>query len=601
MVVRKEGPVSELMEREYIVTFINPTTLAKSYSARLKTSWAEQGSSVVNLDINGPLPQKEIDFLNQFIDRYQQYDVDKKNLVATKSIEFLDKQLATIGDSLTYFDNQIEDFKGEHFLTDFETEAERVFEQIAVLETEKSKLLLYENYYKYLDQYIRTGKEFDQIVPPTAVGISDQLLTGLIGQLTELQFGLRMQGSQQSERNPLVVEQRNKINQLKKDILEGMKSIKATQKINSDFIDKQIKDLERQISRLPQSERRMVDIKRNYSIRENLFLFLMQKRAEAGISRASTTSDIIIVNPPSQAGGPITPKPVQNYAIALAVGLILPFVFFILAELMNDKVQSKEDIEQETTIPFIGGIGHNMYSESNLVVINKPKSALAESFRALRSNLNYFTGGQTKKIILITSSVSGEGKTFTTINLATVMASTGKKVLIIGADLRRPRIYDDFKLHNVTGLSSYLSSMALLSEVIQVTNIENLHLISAGPVPPNPSELLLSHKVEEMFTELLNVYDFIILDTPPVGLVSDAFSLMSFAHHTIFMVRQNYTPRMFLKNIQELFERREIKNVSILFNDILKTGPGYGYGYSYGYGYGYGYQDKDRSKGYYED
>jgi capsular exopolysaccharide synthesis family protein len=600
-IATKSGQLTGATDNDYTVLFVNPTSLAKTYAARLRTTWAEQGSSVVNLDMSGPLPQKEVDFLTKFIERYQQYDVDKKNLVATKSIEFLDTQLATIGDSLTYFDKQIETFKGEHFLTDFESEAERAFEEISELETQKAKLILSDNYYKYLDNYIRTGRESDQIVPPSAVGITDEILTGLITQLTQLQFGLRMQGSQQSDRNPLVVEQRNKISQLKKDILEGMKSIKATQKINKDFIDKQIRTLETKVARLPQSERQMVDIRRSYSIRENLYLFLMQKRAEAGISRASTTSDIIVVNPPSQVGGPITPKPAQNYAIAMGLGLIIPFLFFIGSELMNDKVQSKEDIQQATSIPFIGGIGHSVNSETNLVVWSKPKSALAEAFRSLRSNLNYFTQGKEKKVIMITSSVSGEGKTFTSVNLATVMAMAGKRVVIIGADMRKPRIFDDFKLNNDKGLSTYLSSMATLKEVTQRTNIENLDMISAGPVPPNPSELLMSATVEVMFRELLQEYDYILLDTPPIGLVSDAFSLMPYAHHTIFMVRQNYTPKMFLKNIQELFERREIRNVSLLFNDIVKTGPGYGYGYSYGYGYGYGYGGSSKEGGYYSE
>jgi capsular exopolysaccharide synthesis family protein len=579
-------PITEgIIGKKFILEFIDPYMLARQYAGKLNATWAELGASVVNLNISGPIPEKDIDFLNRFIDRYQQYDVDKKNLVATKSIDFLDKQLTNIGDSLNYFDNKIENFKETHFSTDFNADAQRIYSAIDKLESRKSELVLFDSYYEYVENYLKTADDIDQIVPPSAVGITDDVLTGLIDHLTAAQFNLRLLGGQQTSENPLVVDSKQKIKQLKGDLLEGMSSIKATQKISFDLINKQIDKAEQQLVRLPRSERVMIDLKRNYTIRENMYLFLMQKRAEAGISRASTTSDIIVVNPPSRRGGAMTPKPMLNYAIAIAGGLFLPFLFFFIAELLNDRVQSREDVEQLTSIPLLGGIGHNASEDTNLVVLNKPKSAMAESFRALRSNLNYFTESKDKKIILVTSSISGEGKTFTTINLASVLAFSGKKVIIIGADMRKPRLFTDFDLHNDIGLSSFLSSLNVLSEVIQHTGIENLDLISGGPVPPNPAELLMLPKVEAMMRELLETYDYILLDTPPLGIVADAFSLMPFVHHTIFIIRQDYTPRFFLRDLQELLERRDLANVSILFNDIKKTGPGYGNGHGYQYGY----------------
>lgn len=605
LVAFRTGPVKvEKIGKIFDLQFEDPYEIAKDYANRLKATWAEQGASVVNLEITGPLPEKEIDFVNQFIDRYQQYDVDKKNEVASKSIEFLDRQLDNIGDSLDYFDNKIEDFKETQFLSDFELETERIFTRLKDLEAQRAQLTLYDNYFKYLEEYINSGDEFDQIVPPSAVGITDLLLTQLIEQLTAIQFNLRMLGDLQNENNPMVVERRQRIVQLKRDILEGVNSIKATQKINRDFLSKQIADAERELSRLPQSERKLIDLRRNYTIRENLYLFLMQKRAEAGISRASTTSDIIVVNPPSQKGGAISPKPMLNYAIALVASILIPFIIFFLLEFYDDKIQSKEDIESLTTIPIIGGVGHNS-SDGNLVVVNSPKSFMAECFRTLRSSLNFFIDSKDKKIIMITSSVSGEGKTFTTINLASILAFSGKRVLIVGADMRRPKLFTDFNLRNDVGLSSYLSSMNSLEEVIQHTGIENLDLISGGPVPPNPSELLLLPVMKQMLAELLKQYDYVLLDTPPIGLVSDALNLVPMVDHTIFMIRQGYTPRFFIKELQALTERRDIRQISILFNDIRKTGPGYGYGYGYGYSYGYdnyGYGYNRRKDGnYYQE
>jgi capsular exopolysaccharide synthesis family protein len=258
-----------------------------------------------------------------------------------------------------------------------------------------------------------------------------------------------------------------------------------------------------------------------------------------------------------------------------------------MLELLNTRVQSKEDVEKFTTVPFIGGVGHKS-SDNNAVVLSSPKSAVAESFRALRSNLYYFLGDKKNVIVLISSSISGEGKTFTTINLASVLALSGKRTLIVGADMRKPKIYGDFKLKNDRGLSSYLVGLNSFDEVVQSTGEANMDLISGGPVPPNPSELVLNGRMHEFLAEAKLRYDYIIVDSPPLAIVADAFVLNEHADHMIFVTRQDYTPKQLLKSFDEHYKSNRLKHVSLLLNDIFKSGPGYGYGYSYGYGYGYG-------------
>jgi capsular exopolysaccharide synthesis family protein len=302
-------------------------------------------------------------------------------------------------------------------------------------------------------------------------------------------------------------------------------------------------------------------------------------------------------------GGAISPDTSSNYLLGFGLGLFIPFVIIVALEVFNQKIQSREDIEKITSVPFIGGIGH-YETKDNLAVSRKPRSAVAESFRAIRSNLNYFTGNQPKKIFLVTSSISGEGKTFTTINLATVFALSGRKTLIIGADMRRPKIFADFDLDNTKGLSGYLSQLNSFTEVLQQTAIENLDLISGGPVPPNPSELLLNDRFETLVKEAAKIYDYIIIDTPPIAIVTDAFVLAKHVDHTVFITRQNYTPKLFLRDIENSYRTNKLKNISIVLNDIYKSGYGYGYGYGYGgygYGYGYGYGKGKRKKdsGYY--
>lgn len=300
----------------------------------------------------------------------------------------------------------------------------------------------------------------------------------------------------------------------------------------------------------------------------------------------------------------------RNYSYALAVGLLFPLSIFILMEFFNNKIQSKEDIESISTIPVIGTIGHKT-SDTNLAVADKPRSYLAESFRALRSNLNYFTEGKDKKVILVTSSISGEGKTFTSINIASVFAFTGKKVVLVAGDMRKYEIAKDFELSNRKGLSLYLSMQATLEEIIFKTRIENMDFIPPGPTPPNPAELYLSKHIGELFSKLLETYDYVIVDSPPVGLVSDALALIPIVDHVLFVARQNYTPMTAITQLQLMVDQGQVQNVSIVLNDISRVGMGYGYKYGYAYDYGYGYRygnnryfGKDKANGdnvYYEE
>lgn len=607
-VVSKLGSLERFVGARYNIHILPVETVALAYINKLNVTWAEQGASVINMAVNGSIPQKEVDFLNQLVLRYQQSDMDKKNQAASRSIDFIDSQLKLIGDSLAYFEWELQNFKKKNVVTDLTAESLRLYEQIQMLEQQRIKLITATNYYSYLEEYLTSEATYDKAILPTSIGITDGILNGLVTGLIDAQSELNALPPKKTLENPSVISRatglKQRIAELKSQILESVKNLRATDLILDRDLITQVRNLERKLQTLPEAERRLVNIRRNYSLNENLFVFLEQKRAEAGISKASTTSDITIVNPP-RAGSTITPKTTQNYILFGGVGLIFPFVFFLIVELLNNKVQSREDIERVTSIPFIGGIGHKQ-EDSNLVVNEKPKSALAESFRALRSNLNYFTEGKDKKVFMITSSLSGEGKTFTTINLACVFALSGKKTIIIGADLRKPKIYSDFGLHNDKGLSTYLSGLTPLAEVLQQTEIDNLSLISGGPVPPNPSELILTPHMESLIEVLKKDFDFILLDTPPMALITDGMVLSKFADHTLYVVRQDYTPRSMLKITDEFYRSGKFKNISLVLNDIKKTGPGYGYGY-YGYGYynyGYGYSyygQRKKSEGYYSE
>jgi capsular exopolysaccharide synthesis family protein len=596
----KKGDSSDLgnyINDEYILKINNSVDLASSFASRLKIEWAEEGSSVVNISLTGEVPEKNNDFLNELAQVYNRTDLEKKVQTATRSINFIEDQLREIEDSLKIYETKLETFKAQNYTTELDARSLSLIQRLEELENDRGELRLYENYFDYLKNYIQDpDNKLDQVVLPSMIGVNDAVINNLLLKLVEIQNKIRRLPEQVESNNPLVKTAYSNLTEVKNQILESLKNLEATQQITLNKLSSQIKAIESQLNELPSLQRTFITINRNYKFSEKLFDFLIQKRAEAGISKASSTSDILVVNPAS-SGGVIYPNVNKNYIIAAIGGLGIPIIIFILLELLNRRIQSQEDIEKITNIPFIGSIGHAPM-DSNLMVYNKPKSAMAEAFRALRSNLNYFAENKDKRIFLITSSISGEGKTFTTINLATVFAFSEKKILIIGADMRRPRIFGDFNLRNDIGLSTYLSDQSGLEDSIQETFIKNLYLLSAGPVPPNPSELLLRKKFTAMFELLREKFDYILIDSPPLALITDALIIANIADHVIYITRQNVTPKETLFNIDEHYHTGKIKNVSLLFNDIKKTGIGYGYGKGYGYYYGYGYGYKD---GYYED
>jgi len=582
----------------FLLVIRNPHAIAASYVNRLQVDWAELGSGVLNLSLTGNNARKESDFLESLIASYQARDLEKKNETARRTIDFIRKQLTNIKDSLRTVEFQLERFGNNSRIKDMSEDAQRYLTRIEEFELQKSELLIRENYYQYLREYLHKGdKNLDQIVLPSSIGLMDPVLGSLLSKMVDLQLEIKLYLDPSRERNPLVNNKLESIREIKQNVLESVETLKSTDKIKLDFLNKQLKQIERQLDLLPASERQLISVQRNYSLLENLYVFLMQKLSEASISEASSTSDILMVNPP-MVGGAISPKPAQNYAIAAIIGLALPLIIFVLFELINNRVQSKEDIDKMTSIPFLGGVGHS--DGNKLAVKEHPKSGVAESFRAMRSNLNFFTGNKPKQIFMVSSSISGEGKTFTTINLATVFALSGKKTLIVGADMRRPKIFEDFGRPNQFGLSTYLSGLSEFNDVVQDTEIDSLFFISGGPVPPNPSELLLTDRFETFLKLAAEQFEYIIIDTPPLALVTDAFVISKFVDHTVFVLRQNYSPKAFIRSIDEFYRSGKLNNMSILLNDIYKSGLGYGYGQEYAYHYGYGYGKKGSGNGYYE-
>ncbi len=512
-------------------------------------------------------------------------------------------------------EGSLEDFRLSNKIIDLSKEGTLIQNRLESFENENASLILQKKYYQYLQEYINTKNATGDIVSPGAMGVTNGSLERLVTELATLQQEESKLKVNISGDLPAVTLINNGIKDVKAMIAENISSsMKSLENAIKDS-DIRISTVESEINKLPGTERRLINIQRKFDLNNTVYTYLLEKKAEAGIARASTVSDNrIIDHAKSFNSAIISPKTRQNYVMALAFGLLMPIILILLIDFFNNKIIDKKDVEKGTDAPVIGYISHSEY-KSDIPVNAKPGSTLAESFRSVRTSLKYFIRDNEKPVIAISSTISSEGKTFISINLATIIAMLGKKVLLIGLDLRKPRIHKVLEIENGKGMSTYLCGDNEFEEIIQPTIIENLFYAPAGPVPPNPAELIETQKMKNFIEKAKKDFDYIIIDTPPIAIVTDALLIAPYVDIYLLVVRQRYTSKNTLELIQELYKNGTLKNLGIVINDINLSGYyGYGlrYGYSmgYGYSYGYNYYDQgnygrydysDKSKGYYTE
>ncbi len=438
------------------------------------------------------------------------------------------------------------------------------------------------------------------VVAPGVVGINDKLLSDFVTGLNILLSERRRLSFSASENSPQVASVDNQIENAKNTLKENLRSLIESNKLELKNLEARIAKIDGEVQKLPATEKQMIDIERKFTINDQIYTFLLEKRAEAGITKASNTSDhkILDIARPENAIM-VKPKVSMNYMIGLLGGAGIPLVLLLLVEFFNTKITDRKYLEANLKAPIIGNLGHNI-GNTELPVSEKPNSSLTESFRALRTNLQYILQKEKGGIIAVTSAVSGEGKTFCSVNLAGIIAMSGKKTLLVNLDLRRPKIHKIFNIDNSSGISTYLIGKTDYKDVIHETNIQNLFVSTSGPVPPNPAELIGSEKMRTFINEAKKHFDTIIVDTPPVAIVTDTLLLKDMIDAMVFVVRHNYSDKQVVELVNNLYEKHLIKSMGVAVNDIQLRGY-YGYSYRYGYGYGYGYSYSYRAAYYDEE
>ncbi|QIL75341.1 GumC family protein [Hymenobacter sp. HDW8] len=589
--------VKDLGENKIIVHFQDIKQVAAHYNKAIVVQPVSDGASVLSLSIVDPIPEKARNIINKLIEVYNKEAIEDKNLMATNTLKFLDDRLKYITAELSGVEKGVEKYKSIHGLTDISTQASNYTNQASDYNKQLSEWAIQIDVLESIETYLRkTSGQYSMV--PSSLGIQDPTLMSLITKFNELQLERERILRTTQPNNPLVLNLNEQLDNLRTNILENLRNIKKGLQITSNNLRASSGQFQSQIRKVPAMERELLEINRQQAIKQNIYVYLLQKREETALSLAATASVARVIDPAIGGDYPISPNSQIIYLMALMLGLGLPIAGIYVRNLLNNKVQTQQDVTSVVGgISIVGEIAHNVYNKNETVVVSAGnRTPIAEMFRLIRANLNFEAQGRHHLAMLVTSSMSGEGKTFFSINLGASLALTGKRVVLLDLDLRAPKVAAELELTAGLGITDYLvADDVAIHDIIQPSKkVPYLDVISSGPIPPNPTELLMSSKFAHLMHELKESFDYVIIDTPPVGQVADALTLSPFIDFTVYVVRYNYTYKAQLNIIKNIYQNKTLNRPLLVLNDAKETnGANYGYGYGYGYGNGQnGHQKK---------
>lgn len=567
--LNKNFPRQDQTEYSYYFKLNHLDLLSKQYLKKLEIEKASPLASIINVRFAENNLDKTITFLNRYLNTFLDENLTKKNNMAAKTVSFIDSQISDISDSLVISESQLRNYRSANQVMDLSFQGQRVFDQMQEIENERANLQIQERYYNYVINYLKLNDDISGLSPPSSMNVSDPIINQLISNLNELtaQRSSLLAGSN-PQKNIFIKQLDERINFQRQIILENFTNNLNTLTLSLNELDYRQNKLSREASSLPRTEMNMVSMQRKFDLNDEIYTFLLQKRSEAQISLASTRPDYEIVEPARTITSKIiAPRKSVNYTLALFLGLLLPTLYLIIRDFFDDKIRSINDAEYMLHRSVMSVIySNNLKSEA--VVAEYPKSAISESFRNLRSTLFLKSDHEKSKVILITSSQPQDGKSFVSLNLASSIASVGYKTILVDCDLRRPTLHIKLKEDNSRGLSNYMIKKASIEDIIRSTAIPNLDFISAGPVIPNPSELMESGVLDHLINQLKTQYDYIVIDTTPVGIVADAILMMKYASKVLMVIRNNYTRKDVFANVLSNLKANKLTNFDIIYNDL---------------------------------
>jgi capsular exopolysaccharide synthesis family protein len=574
--------------KQFYFYLSRPKDIAPSFLGGLTAMAASKLSSVVDLSYIDVDPLRAENILNQLVDSYQQSANDEKDALAKTTLSFVSNRLALVAADLDSIEREIQQFKSKNQAVDIGTQGQLFLGNVSANDQKLGELNTQLAVLDKVDEFVKSNKDSKAGILPSTLGISDPMLSQLIDKLynTELEYDKLRKSV--GENNPNLIALKDQINKIKPGILSNISSMRQSLLASKQNIASTNAAYNSILQTVPQKEKELLEISREQQIKSNLYSFLLQKKEESEIAYASSVSNSRVVDYAQAQWGPVSPnrKLIFGFFIILFTGLVAAFIF--IKEFFTGKVLYRQEIESLTSIPIIGEIAFDK-SKDKIVIEKGRRSFVAEEFRKLRISLSFLGIDSAHRKILITSSISGEGKSFISANLAVSLALTGKKVILIDMDLNNPTLDKILKITREAGASEFLRGERDPEEIIRsVEDHENLFFISAGAnLPGDPTELLSNGKAGDLLNYLENIFDFVIVDTSPIVLVTDGYLLTSLCDATLYVIRHNYTPKALIKRIDENIDINPINNPAIIFNGVKMRGflkNNYGYGYDYVYG-----------------
>lgn len=593
--------------QEIMATVSSPRSVANAYRGALSIEPTSKSTTIAQISVKSTHTQRGMDFINKLVEVYNRDANDDKNEVATKTAEFIDERIKIINGELGTTEQELETFKRDAGLTDLKSDAQLALSENSEYEKKRAENSTQLRLVQFLAGYANNPDHAYEVLPVN-VGLTDTGLAELINRYNEMLLERKRLLRSSQENNPVVVNLDASIRAMRSNVLTTINSVQRGLAITQADLERQAGKYAGRITNAPGQERQLVSISRQQEIKAGLYLMLLQKREENAITLASTANNARMVDEALADAIPVSPKGKMIYLVALILGIALPVVVIYIIELLKYKIEGRADVEKITSLPIVGDVplSEDKGKEESIVVHENQNDLMAETFRNVRTNVLYMMRSD-EKVILVTSTTTGEGKTFIASNLAVSLALLGKKIVIVGLDIRKPSLNKAFREQ---GISQFLANPEHtdLMSLVQVSRINaNLSILPGGPIPPNPTELVARESLSQAIDILKKHFDYIILDTAPIGMVTDTLLISRVANASIYVCRADYTHKADYTLINELSEQKKLPNLCTLINGLDmkkkkygyyygygKYGKYYGYGKKYGYGYGYGTENVNK-------
>lgn len=572
--------------KQLFFSLVDPKVIAMKILPNLNVAPSSKLSTVVNLGYRDEIPERGEDILNGLIQAYEESAILDKNLLARNTLKFVEERLNIVAADLAAIEQKVQQYKSGKSAVDISTQGQLYLQNVSANDQKLSEVNMQLSVLEQVEKFVSDKSNSGGIVPST-LGVNDPMLSGLIDKLYSSELEYEKLKTTVGENNPKLVSLKDQISKIRPNIMENIQSQRQSLSAAKSNLNVTNSNYNSILNTVPQKERQLLDISREQNIKSSIYSFLLQKKEESALSYASTVSNSRVVDTAQAGAFPVSPNKKLIYLVALAAAMALWVGVITLKEAFTGKILYRREIEALTAIPIIGEVAFEK-SKNPIVIKAGKRSFIVEEFRKLRTSLSFLGIDATHKKILVTSNISGEGKSFIASNLAVSIALTGKKVVLVDLDLNMPTQSKIFGVHHEFGVTDFLQGKKYPEDIIKpLEGHENMFFISGGDLPENPSELLLNGKISELIEYLDNSFDMVIIDTSPIVLITDAYILSEMCDATLYVMRHGYTPKLLVKRVDENLEINPIHNPAIVFNGVKTRGlfrNNYGYGYNYVYG-----------------